>query len=81
MQAINAKEVLSLEECAMFTGYSKNHLYRMTSQRQIPFYKPMGGRITFKKSEIEAWLLQNRQATDAEISSRATTYVRTNPIK
>lgn len=72
------KEVLTLEECSTFTGYSKNHLYRLTSQRVIPFYKPMGGTIYFKKQEIEEWLLQNRQATEAEINSKATTYCRTH---
>lgn len=68
------KEVLTLDECSMYTGYSKNHLYRLTSQRAIPFYKPMGGTIYFKKKEIEGWLLQNRHATEAEINSKATTY-------
>lgn len=72
------KEVLTLDECSMFTGYSKNHLYRLTSQRAIPFYKPMGGTIYFKKQEVEEWLLQNRQATEAEINSKATTYCRTH---
>ena len=47
------KEVLTMDECSAFTGYSKNHLYRMTSQRAIPFYKPMGGTIYFKKKELE----------------------------
>ncbi len=73
-----AKEVLTIDECAAYTGYSKNHLYRLTSQRAIPFYKPMGGTIYFRKSEIEDWLLRNRQATEAEISSKATTYCRTH---
>lgn len=72
------KEVLTLDECSTFTGYSKNHLYRLTSQRVIPFYKPMGGTIYFKKQEIEEWLLQNRQATEAEINSKAATYCRTH---
>lgn len=75
---IGTKEVLTLDECSTFTGYSKNHLYRLTSQRAIPFYKPMGGTIYFKKQEIEEWLLQNRQATEAEINSKATTYCRTH---
>ena len=72
------KEVLTLDECSTFTGYSKNHLYRLTSQRAIPFYKPMGGTIYFKKQEVEEWLLQKRQATEAEINSKATTYCRTH---
>lgn len=72
------KEVLTIDECAILTGYSKNHLYKLTSQRAIPFYKPLGGSIRFKKSEVEDWLLQNRQATISEINSLATTYCVTN---
>ncbi len=72
------KEVLTIDECAILTGYSKNHLYKLTSQRAIPFYKPLGGSIRFKKSEVEDWLLQNRQATVSEINSLATTYCVTN---
>lgn len=68
------KEVLTITECAFFTGISVSHLYRLTSQRDIPFYKPMGGKIYFKRTEIENWLLQGRQATDSELSSKATTY-------
>lgn len=72
------KEVLTIDECAILTGYSKNHLYKLTSQRAIPFYKPLGGSIRFKKSEVEDWLLQNRQATESEINSLETTYCVTN---
>lgn len=73
-----SKEVLSIEECATFTSLSVAHIYRLTSQRAIPFYKPMGGKIYFKKSEIENWLLQGRQATDSEIKSQAVTYCAIN---
>ena len=73
-----SKEVLSIEECATFTSLSVNHIYRLTSQRAIPFYKPMGGKIYFKKKEIENWLLQGRQATDSEIKSQAKTYCLTH---
>ena len=68
------KEVLTLDECIAFTGLSRDHLYRLTSKRLIPFYKPMGGHIYFKKSELENWLLQGRKETQAETDSRATTY-------
>lgn len=68
------KEVLSIEECSVITDLSVNHLYRLTSQRAIPFYKPQGGKIYFRKREVEDWLLRNRHATEAEIRSEATTY-------
>lgn len=74
---VGQKDVLTIDECAAYLGYSKSHVYRLTSQRTIPFYKPMGGTIYFRRSEIEDWMLQNRHATEAEISSKATTYCRT----
>ena len=36
---IGAKPVLDLEEAVMFTGLSRGHLYRLTSEKQIPYYK------------------------------------------
>lgn len=78
---LGGKEVLTIDECAAYTGYTKNHLYRLTSTRAIPFYKPLGGKIVFRKSEIDNWLLQNRQATVAEIDSRAATAVTTRRLK
>jgi excisionase family DNA binding protein len=72
---IGAKEVLTIDECAMFTGYSRNYIYRLTSQRAIPCYKPGGGKICFRKSEIERWMLSNRQATATELSRVASTIV------
>ena len=70
---LSQKEVLSMEELTEYTGWKKSHIYRMTSQRAIPFYKPMGGNIFFKRSEIDEWLLRNRQSTEEELSSKATT--------
>ena len=78
---LSQKTVLMVDECAAYTGYTKNHIYRLTSQRAIPFYKPMGGKIVFRKSEIDEWLLRNRQATATEIDSRATTAVKLRKFK
>ena len=70
---LRSKEVLTMEECAMLTGMTVNNLYRHTSERTIPFYKPMGGRIYFRKDEIERWMLRGRQATKEEVESEAAT--------
>lgn len=78
MAGVKDKEVLTIDECSAYTGLSKSHLYRLTSRRAIPFYKPMGGTIYFRRSEIEDYLTQNRQATQAEINSKAITYCRTH---
>lgn len=36
---ISSKTVLDFEETILFTGLSKGHLYRLTSNRQIPYFK------------------------------------------
>ena len=36
---IGAKATLDLTEASLYTGMSTGHLYRLTSQRGIPYYK------------------------------------------
>lgn len=62
----DTKEILNVNEAAELTGLARQTLYGMTSQRTIPFFK-RGKRILFKRSELEQWLLENRQQTISEI--------------
>ena len=50
------KEVLTLEEAALFMGISRSTLYKMTHSSAIPFYRPNGKLIYFEKSELLAWM-------------------------
>ena len=69
-----AKNVLSLDDVVILTGLSKSTIYRLTSQKRIPFYKPNGGLCYFSRKEIEDWMLRNRVDTVDEIKAEATTY-------
>ncbi|MFU2510668.1 helix-turn-helix domain-containing protein [Pseudoalteromonas sp. ASV78] len=62
------KVMLNIDDCAELTGLSKGHLYKLTSQNIIPFYKPNGCRIYFKREEVIEWLQSNRVKTNTEIS-------------
>ena len=66
-----AKEVLTLEEAALFMGISKSSLYKMTHKHELPFYRPNGKLIYFEKSELVKWMLQNRSMTEDEIKEAA----------
>ena len=68
------KPILTLEEASQYTGLSKSHMYRHTSAGNIPFYKPEGRKIYFKKSELEEWMLRNRQSSNEEIRRKAAKY-------
>lgn len=64
-------ESLTVDALSILTGWTKNHIYKMTSKNVIPYYRPNGKTIFFKKQEIEDWLLSNRQNTIAEIDAKA----------
>lgn len=69
-----AKNVLNIEDVAILTGFSKSHIYTLTSKNEIPHYKPNGRTVFFDRSELEAWLKRNRVAPEYEINERATAY-------
>ena len=68
-----AKTILTLEEVAKYTNYSKSYIYKLTSRREIPCYKPNGKQLYFKRTEREEWLLTNRKMTNKEIESEVAT--------
>ena len=47
----NAKEVFSVEEAARFMDIARSSLYKMTSDRSIPFYRPNGKMRTKNKNQ------------------------------
>jgi excisionase family DNA binding protein len=65
--AVLNKETLTLKEAAKYLDLSCSHLYKLTYSKQIPHYKPRGKNVFFEKRELDKWLLQNRQATKAEM--------------
>lgn len=67
------KEILNIDEVALYTGFEKSYLYKLTSRRAIPHYKTPGGKsIFFKREEINDWLTQIKIKTDDEIQTEAT---------
>ena len=68
-----AKTIVTLEEVAKYTNYSKSYIYKLTSRREIPCYKPNGKQLYFKRTEIDEWLLTNRKMTNKEIESEVAT--------
>ncbi len=70
-----AKNVLTFDDVALLTGLSKSHLYKLTSTRQIPYYKPSGKNVYFDRKEVEDWLRQNRANTEQEAQSGAAAFL------
>ena len=67
----NAKEVLTVEEASRFMDIARSSLYKMTSDRSIPFYRPNGKLIYFEKSDLLAWMRSNRTISQKEVNEHA----------
>jgi len=50
------KQLLTVKELAEMLRCSKYQIYRLTSQRLIPFLRVAGGNLRFDPDEIDAWL-------------------------
>jgi excisionase family DNA binding protein len=62
---------LGIAEAAEFTGLSKNYLYKLIHLGKIPHYKPTGGRVFFKRDELERFVFRGRAAADYELREQA----------
>ena len=73
---INTKEVLTSEEVSIYLGISKNYLYKLTSSRKIPHFKPFGKMCYFNREEVEEWVQNNKISTFSEIETKSINYKR-----
>lgn len=52
-------KLLNATETAQYLSISNSHLYKLTSQRKIPFHKPTGKYLYFYKHELDEWIRRN----------------------
>ena len=52
------RRLLSIDEAAIYTGVSVYTLYKMVSQRRIPYIK-VGSRLKFDLALLDGWLKQH----------------------
>lgn len=74
---METKNVLTFTEACNYCGFSKSYMYRLTSTRQVPHFKPFGKMVYFEREELEKWLLQNRVTTVSESENKAESYCKT----
>ena len=68
------KAILTADEAASYLGISKSYLYKLTSRKEIPYYRPMGKVVYFDRTELEEWVRDNRISTAQEINAQAQRY-------
>jgi len=75
LEEVNQTKPLTIQETAKFLNLSQSHLYKLTSDRKIPHFKPSGKKIYFDKSELVQWLKRNPARTREETEEKAASYI------
>ena len=75
LESTNQTKPLTLPEAAKFLDLSRSHLYKLTSERKIPHFKPNGKKIYFDKSELVQWLKSKPKRTLEETEEKAASYI------
>lgn len=65
------KEQLTAKQTAKYTGYSLGTIYNYTSNGEIPYSNPTGGKLLFNKAEIDKWL-EDKRGESEEIENQVT---------
>ena len=74
---LSAKEILVTNEAAMYTGMSEYSIRDKARKGEITFYKT-AHTLYFKKADLDAYMLQEKHASMAEIDQQANLYLLTH---
>lgn len=74
-QNLLKKDMLSFDEACEYLQLKASCLYKMTGGHRIPFYRPGGKRIYFKRIELDQWLQSNKRVADYELEARAEDFI------
>ena len=61
------KEILTTTEASLFLGISESYLYKLTSAKKIPHYKPNGRLVYFNREELKQWAMRNPSTSQSTI--------------
>ncbi len=68
MQEFQQVALLDSDQAATFLGISLSTLYKLTSSGSLPYYKPNGKLIKFKREDLINWVEAHRISSNDELS-------------
>ena len=71
----NTNEFLNSNEASLYLDISKSHFYKLTMEKTIPYYKPNGKKMYFKKSDLENYLNSKKSKSIIDLELEANRYI------
>ena len=60
-------EFIDIDEASNHLRLKKSYIYGLIHKNQIPFYKPNGKKVYFKKGELNDWIEKSKVKSIEEI--------------
>lgn len=72
-ESIAVKEVLTIEEAAIYSGYEERYLKKLTggANPELQSSKPKGGKVFIKRNHLEQFLSRNAKTPADDIKRMA----------
>ena len=67
LTALQVKEMLTVDDVALMTGYSRRYVLKLANTGLLPYYKPFDKALFFKKEEVNKALSVKRVASIQEL--------------
>lgn len=73
------KEIFNFDEAAAYLSMSKSTLYKLTSKKEIPHYKP-NRFVFFEREELDKWIRAAAVGTEEQLNDQVNAYTMNNPL-
>lgn len=67
---METKTFITTKEAAEYLGIKMSYLYKLTSQKKIPYYSPGGKNMLFKTVELDNWIEKSRVSSQDEVKTK-----------
>ena len=64
----HSEQLLTIDEACEYINYEKSYVYKLTSKNEIPFIKPRGKFLYFRRSELDKWMTGSSSEYQKSIS-------------
>ena len=70
---LSQKEILNFDEASDYLKMSKSTLYKLTSKKEIPHYKP-NRFIFFERAELDKWIRAAKIKSEEQLNDQVNAY-------
>jgi excisionase family DNA binding protein len=75
------KEIMSVKDVVEYTSLSESTIYQLVHAEKLPCHNPTGGRILFKRADIDKYILGGKQDASGVLHEMAEDKINRNAAR